>query len=104
MRKRPRFIATAGMAAAIGSAFVVGQHTATNTAKAAASRTYTLRVGDRAAIPAVGQVCSVEVEGGFPELFCAKPLRARHQVTFFRDSILVWRVGRPDDPVWSGKP
>jgi hypothetical protein len=104
VRQRPRFIATAVLAGAVGSAFVVGQHTATNSAQAAASRTYTLRVGDRAAIPAVGQVCSVYLEGGAPELFCAKPRGARHQVTFFRGSILAWRVGNPGDPVWSGKP
>jgi hypothetical protein len=72
-------------------------------AQAKASRVYSLRVGDRVVIPSVGQRCSVEVEGGAPELFCAA-LGARHQVVFFRDSISVWTAGNPDKPAWAGKP
>jgi hypothetical protein len=73
-------------------------------AKASAAHRYTLRVGDQVTIPAVKQRCAVYTEGGAPELYCARPLHPRHQVTIFRDSILIWKVGNPDRPEWSGKP
>jgi len=63
-----------------------------------------LSIGDRVLIPSVGQRCAVYVEGGAPELFCSRPRGAHHQVTFFRDSVQVWKAGNPDNPVWSGKP
>jgi hypothetical protein len=74
------------------------------TAGASAAHRYTLRVGDKVTIPALGQRCAVYKEGGAPELFCARPSRPRHQVTLFRDRIQVWKVGNPDSPVWSGRP
>jgi hypothetical protein len=47
----------------------------------------------------------VEVEGGFPDLFRQRIRNAHHQVVFFRDEILVYRIGDPDrPPVWRGKP
>lgn len=55
---------------------------------AATAGRYTLRVGDKATIPAINQHCAV-YEGGAPELYCARPLHPRHQVTIFRDSILI---------------
>lgn len=74
-------------------------------AEASAAHRYTLRVGDKMTIPAVGQLCAVYKEGGAPELFCARPRHARHQVTIFLDSMEVWTVGNPDAaPVWSGRP
>ena len=73
-------------------------------AGASAAHRYTLRVGDKVTIPALGQRCAVYKEGGAPEFFCARPSRPRHQVTLFRDRIQVWKVGNPDSPVWSGKP
>jgi hypothetical protein len=88
----------------LGGVFGVGQMTVTRATEASAFRTYTLRLGDKVAIPAVGQVCSVTTEGGAVELFCARPRSAHHQVTFFRDNILVWKAGNPNRPRWSGKP
>ena len=102
MRAPTRFIATAVLATTVGTAFVAGQMTNARAAEASAAHKYTLRVGDKVAIPAIGQVCSVYVEGGAVELFCARARRARHQVTIFRDSILVWKAGNTV-PVWSGK-
>jgi len=104
MRGRTRFIASAVVAAAVGGSFVVGHVSATNAEQATAARSFTLRVGDRATVPAIGQRCTVFVEGGAAELFCARPSGGHHQVTFFRDSILVWKEGKPDSPVWSGRP
>jgi hypothetical protein len=34
----------------------------------------------------------------------ARQRSAHHQVTIFRDRILVWKVGNPDRPAWSGRP
>jgi hypothetical protein len=88
--------------AAIG--FGLGKVTTAPAAEASATHRFTLRVGDKVAVPSVGQLCAVYREGGAPELFCVRPLRARHQVTIFADSILVWKAGNPDRPAWSGKP
>jgi hypothetical protein len=100
---RPLMLALAVTAtAAIG--FGIGTVTTGPAAGANAAHNYTLRVGDKVTIPAVGQRCAVFREGGAPELFCARPRRSRHQVTLFRDRIQVWKNGHPDAPVWSGKP
>jgi hypothetical protein len=100
---RPRIL-VAVLAAATALGFGIGKITATPAAAASAAHRYTLRVGDKVTVPAVGQVCAVYTEGGAPELFCARPRHARHQVTIFADKILVWKVGNPDHPAWSGKP
>ena len=88
--------------AAVG--FSIGTVMTAPPAGASAAHRYTLRVGDKVTIPALGQRCAVYKEGGAPEFFCARPSRPRHQVTLFRDRIQVWKVGNPDSPVWSGKP
>jgi hypothetical protein len=84
--------------------FSIGTVMTAPAAGASAAHRYTLRLGDKVTIPALGQRCAVYKEGGAPELFCARPSRPRHQVTLFRDRIQVWKVGNPDSPVWSGKP
>jgi hypothetical protein len=89
---------------AAATGFIVGKVTMTPAADAAAAHRFTLRVRDKVTIPSVGQVCAVYREGGEPELFCARARHSRHQVTFFADSILVWKAGNPDRPTWSGKP
>jgi hypothetical protein len=88
--------------AAIG--FSTAKITTAPAAEASATYRYTLRVGDKVTIPAVKQRCGVYTEGGSPEFYCARPLHPRHQVTIFGDSILIWKVGKPDRPAWSGKP
>jgi hypothetical protein len=106
MRARSHLIATAVAAVAVCAALAgsVGHLAGTNVAQAKAYRLYTLRVGDRALIASVGQQCTVEIEGGAPELFCSRRYGAHHQVTFFRNNILVWKLGNPDNAAWSGKP
>jgi hypothetical protein len=104
VRAPSRFIAGAVLAGTVGGAFVIGQLTGTRAAETSAALTYTLRVGDKVAIPAISQVCSVSTEGGAADLFCARPRNAHHQVTIFRDKILAWTVGSPDHPAWAGKP
>ena len=103
MRRSKRQIAAA-VVAVCGGFFVIGQMTGARAAKASATHVYTLHIGDKVTIPAIRQVCSVSTEGGAADLFCARQRNAKHQVTIFRDNILVWKVGNPDRPAWSGKP
>ena len=99
-----RFIATLALIGCVGASFVIGQMTSIRPAEASATRAYVLRLGDKVSVPAINQRCVVSTEGGATDLFCARPRNAHHQVAIFRNSILVWRVGNPDDPAWSGKP
>ena len=100
---RPLILAVVFTAtAAVG--FSIGTVTTAPASAGSAGHRYTLRMGDKVTIPAVGQRCAVYKEGGVPELLCARPRRARHQVTLFRDRIQVWKTGNPDAPVWSGRP
>jgi hypothetical protein len=104
VRAHKRLVTTAALLVSLGGAFIVGQLTQMSAAEASATHLYTLRVGDKVAIPAINQVCSVSTEGGAVDLFCARPRNAHHQVTIFGDNILVWKVGNPDRPAWTGKP
>jgi hypothetical protein len=104
VRAHKRTVTTAALLVGLGGAFAVGQVTHTSVAEASTSHRYTLRVGDKVTIPAINQVCSVSTEGGAVDLFCARPRNAHHQVTIFGANILVWKVGNPDRPAWSGKP
>jgi hypothetical protein len=89
---------------AVAIAFGIGKIATEPAAGASVGHRFTLRVGDRVTIPAVNQRCAVYMEGGAPELYCARPQRPRHQVTIFRDRIQIWKAGTPDRPAWSGKP
>jgi hypothetical protein len=104
VRAHKRLVRAAALVVGLGGAFAAGHVTHTPTADASTSHRYTLRVGDKVAIPAINQVCSVSTEGGAVDLFCARPRNAHHQVTIFGTNILVWKVGNPDRPAWSGKP
>jgi hypothetical protein len=100
-----RLVLAAALVAAAATGFSAGKIATAPAAEASAvAHRYTLRVGDKVTIPAVNQRCAVYKEGGSPEFYCARPRHPRHQVTIFRDSILIWKVGNPDRPAWSGKP
>jgi hypothetical protein len=86
------------------TAFVLGTMVGLPGARASAAHVYTLRAGDRVRIPTIHQACVVSTDGSAPDLFCARPTNPRHEVTIFRDNILIWTVGNPDHPAWSGKP
>jgi hypothetical protein len=101
---RKRFVTAAATAAAVAGSFLLGDIAGSPAADAAGSHGYTLRIGDTVTVPSVGQSCSVSTEGGAADLFCQRTKNPRHQVTIFRDEILVWTVGNPDRPAWTGKP
>jgi hypothetical protein len=104
VRYKSRLATTALAATALVGSFLLGDLTRSPSADASGSHAYTLRLGDTVAIPSINQACSVSTEGGAADLFCARPKRSRHQVTIFRDEILVWTSGNPDRPAWTGKP
>jgi hypothetical protein len=105
MNSRRGFGLAAMLIVATATGLVIGTSATERAAGASAGHRYTLRVGDRVTIPAVNQRCAVDRgEGGAPELFCERRLRPHHQVTIFRDGILIWKVGNPDRPAWAGKP
>jgi hypothetical protein len=88
------------------AAFLVGQATAPGSAPAApSSRVFTGRLGDAFRVPASATRCVVGQEGGAARTTCwHTPLaRARYSVVFYRDNLVVYRNGRPDNPVFSAK-
>lgn len=84
--------------------FLVGR--ATNPIAASArtdNHVYTLRQGDVVRAPGAATRCTASVEGGFKNLFCRRSPEGRYQVVFYKDSILVWKNGNPDKPVFSAR-
>lgn len=59
---------------------------------------YTLRTGDVALAPLAATRCEASGEAGFPNLFCTRRPEGRYQVVFYKDSVLVYRAGDPDNP------
>ena len=88
----------------IAGAFVAGRMTGPDAASASASaRVYTGRQGDVFRVPSSATRCEVTQEGGSPRLYCSRIGGGRYTVDFFRSSILVWRNGNPDAPVFSAR-
>jgi hypothetical protein len=86
------------------AAFLVGRATNPTAASARAeNRVYTLRQNDVVRAPGAATRCTAEVEGGFKNLLCRRSPEGRYQVVFYRDSILVWKNGNPDMPVFSAR-
>jgi hypothetical protein len=90
--------------ALIVAAFFGGRMTSPERASASASvRVYIGRQGDTFRVPSAATRCLVTQEGGFTRLYCARIGGGRHTVDFFASSILVWRNGKPDAPVFSAR-
>ena len=88
----------------IAAAFVAGRMTGTDSASASATpRVYTGRHGDVFPVPSTATRCEVTAEGAFPRLFCSRIGGGRYTVDLFSRSILVWRNGNPDAPVFSAR-
>jgi len=89
---------------AIAAVFFLGRATSPDSGPHPAKRhVSTGRQGDVFRVPAAATRCIVSGEGGFPDLFCSRMPRGRYTVSFFRDSILVWRNGNPDKPAFSAR-
>ena len=69
---------------------------------------YTGRLHDVFRVPGAGLRCEVSEEGMAVNASCGHVpyAQARYQVVFYKDNILVYRLGNPDKPVWSahGRP
>jgi hypothetical protein len=59
---------------------------------------YTLRTGDVARAPLAATRCEASGEAGIPNLFCTRTPRGRYQVVFYKNDVLIFRVGDPDNP------
>jgi hypothetical protein len=93
----------------IAGAFLVGRATSpAGAVGASTTHVYTGRLNDVFRVPAAALRCEVNAEAGSVKVSCGHVpyARARHDVVFYRDNILVFRLGNPDTPVWSarGKP
>jgi hypothetical protein len=53
--------------------------------------------------PGAATRCTASVEGGAKSLFCHRSPEGRYQVVFYTDSIVVWKNGNPDKPVFSAR-
>lgn len=75
---------------------------------AAATHVYTGRVNDVFRVPGAAVRCEVGKEAAMTNVSCEHVpyARTRYEVVFYKDNILVYRLGHPDNPVWTarGKP
>jgi hypothetical protein len=94
---------------ALAAAFLLGRASNPSSALAApATHVYGGQLYDVFRVPAAAIRCEVGAEAGATNLSCEHvPFsHARHQVVFYKNNILAYRLGKPDSPVWSarGKP
>jgi hypothetical protein len=97
---RPSLVALVSVL--LAAAFAAGRMTDTDTAAGSTSaHVYTGRQGDVFRVPSAATRCLVTREAGFPRVYCSRIGGGRYAVDFFSTSILVWRNGNPDAPVFS---
>jgi hypothetical protein len=91
---------------AVAAAFLLGRASNPPAAVgASATHVYTGRLYDVFRVPGAATRCEVGMEAGSLNVSCSHVpyARARHQVVFYRDNILVFRLGKPDTQVWSAR-
>jgi hypothetical protein len=94
------------VAVALAAAFVAGRATNPPAAVgASATHVYTGRLYDVFRVPGAAIRCEVNAEARSLKLSCEHTpfSHARHEVVFYSDNILVYRLGNPDKPVWSAR-
>jgi hypothetical protein len=87
---------------ALAAAFLLGRASHPSAAAGATStHVYTGRMYDVFRVPGAAVRCEV----GAQKLSCGHVpyARARYDVVYERDNVLVFRLGRPDNPVWSAR-
>jgi hypothetical protein len=102
-----RRLLVVSLVAVLAGGFALGRATASQKTKAAPSgKTYVGRPGDTFRVPAAKMQCQVSTEAGDVDVLCQHTPDARYQVVFFKDNLFVYRIGKPDTPVFSahGKP
>lgn len=91
---------------ALAGAFLLGRATSPPSASgASATHVYTGHLYDVFRVPGAATRCEVGMEAGSLNISCAHTpyARARHEVVFYTNNILVFRLGNPDKPVWSAR-
>jgi hypothetical protein len=85
----------------IAAAFLVGRATSPDAAVGASTtHVYTGRLYDVFRVPAAAIRCEVDAEAGSVKLSCGHVpyAKARHDVVFYNNNILVYRLGNPANP------
>jgi hypothetical protein len=74
-------------------------------AGAAATHVYTGRLNDVFRVPGASVRCEIAAPTDAVRLSCAHVpyARARYEVVFYSDDILVYRLGKPGKPVWTSR-
>lgn len=91
---------------AVAAAFLVGRATSPPAAVGApATHVYTGRLYDVFRVPGAATRCEVASEAGSLNVSCEHVpySHAKHEVVFYKNNILVFRLGNPDNPVWSAR-
>jgi hypothetical protein len=91
---------------AVAAGFLVGRATNPPAAVgASATHVYTGRLYDVFRVPGAAVRCEVGSEAAALNVSCEHvPFsHARHEVVFYKNNILVYRLGKPDSPVWSAR-
>jgi len=70
-----------------------------SSAAGASADVVTLKSGDVASFEELQ--CTAGVEAGLDSFECQRREGAKYEAAIFRDNILVWKVGNPDDPIFS---
>jgi hypothetical protein len=83
---------------AVGAIVVLARSGGDGKRHVSARAFYTLRTGDVARAPLAATRCEASGEGGTPNLFCTRIPGGRYQVVFYEDTVLVFRVGDPENP------
>jgi hypothetical protein len=91
---------------ALAAAFLLGRASNPSAAgSATATHVYTGRLYDVFRVPGAAVRCEVGAEAGSQKLSCEHVpyARARFEVVYARDNVLVFRLGNPHKPVWSAR-
>ena len=91
---------------AVAAAFLLGRATNPPAAVgASATHVFTGRLYDVFRVPGAATRCEVGMEAGSLNVSCEHTpyARARHEVVFYSNNILVFRLGNPHNPVWSAR-
>lgn len=68
-------------------------------AAGASSNVVTLNASDVAIFGPVQ--CTANVEAATPEFLCQRRQTPQYQASIYADNILIWKIGNPDDPIFS---
>jgi hypothetical protein len=99
-----RLFAALLLSGALAGSFFVGRLSRPAQAAAASASggsVFIAAQGDVIRIPRIRTRCVVSGEAGRPDMLCDHTPRGRYELVLFRDALLVYRNGNPDEPRFS---